>query len=248
MRGWYRCRWVGLTVAMVFVLVLVAGCGGSGAATSSSGGNSAADGGGNSSDGGGSSGGGDSQGGGGSQGGGSQGGGSSSGDELAWVPFGPSDPTVPTPSWPAYRSFANGDCGALQAYLDTSDGASLGDFGKAMVAVCEAAIDGRQDRWEAAAALAAADPSSLANDCLADLVKDLLDRALAWHQSHPGGKPVVRFQRLDGETECGRQANSENSSETTADTETTSSTEPPVSETTTDTQAPDTETTSGTTP
>jgi hypothetical protein len=110
------------------------------------------------------------------------------------VPFGPSDPTVPTPSWPAYRAFANGDCGALQAYLGTSDGASLGDFGKAMVAVCEAAVDGRQDRWEVAAALAAADPSSLANDCLAAVVKDLLDRAMTWHQRHPGHKPVVRFR------------------------------------------------------
>jgi hypothetical protein len=164
------------------------------------------------------------------------------------VPFGPSDPTIPTPSWPAYRAFADGDCGALQAYLGTSDGASLGDFGKAMVAVCEAAVHGRQDQWEVAAALAAADPASLANDCLAAVVRDLLDRALAWHRRHPGRTPAVRFQRLNGETACGRQANSENSSDTTADTDSTSSSEPPVSETTPDTQPPDSETTSGTTP
>jgi hypothetical protein len=164
------------------------------------------------------------------------------------VPFGPGDPTIPTPSWPAYRAFANGDCGALQAYLGTSEGASLADFGKAMAAVCEAAVHGRQDRWELAAKLAAADPAPLANNCLAALVKDLLDRAVAWHRRHPGRNPAVRFQRLAGETECGRQASSENSSETTADTETTSSTEPPVSETTPDTQPPDSETTSGTTP
>jgi hypothetical protein len=117
-----------------------------------------------------------------------------------------------------------------------------------MVAVCEAAVDGRRDRWEVtAAALATADPSSLANDCLAGLVKELLDRALAWHQRNPGSKPAVRFQRLAGETECGKQANSENSSETTPETETTSDPEPPSSETTTDTQPPDTETTPETT-
>jgi hypothetical protein len=164
------------------------------------------------------------------------------------VPFGPSDPTVPTPSWPAYRAFADGDCGALQAYLDTPDGSGVGDFGKAMVAVCRAAVEGRQDQWEVAAGLAAADPSSLADDCLAGVVKDLLDRALAWHRDHPGAKPAVRFQRLAGETECGRQASGESSSDTTADTGTTSSTEPPVSGTTSDTGSPEPEPTSGTTP
>ena len=244
MRSWYRCRWLGPAIALTLVVGLVAGCGGSGPpTTNSSGSDHASDDGGESSAAGNSSGSGNSQ-----SGGNSQGGDTSSDEELAWVPFGPADPTIPTPSWPAYRAFANGDCGALQAYLGTSDGASLGDFGKAMVAVCEAAVEGRQDRWEAAAAaLAAADPSSLANDCLAGVVKDLLDRALAWHQRYPGRKPAVRFQRLDGQTECGRQANGDSSSETTTDTETTSSTEPPATETTPDTQPTDTETTTETT-
>jgi hypothetical protein len=247
-RSWCRHARVGPVVALVLVVGLVAGCGGSGGSptggASGGGGSTAASGDTTQQGGGGGQGGGGNQGGG--QGGGGQGGGGGGqGEELAWVPFGPSDPTIPTPSWPAYRAFANGDCSALQDYLGTSDGSGLGDFGRAMVAVCQAAVEGRQDRWGVAAGLTAADPSSLANDCLAALVKDLLDRALAWHERHPGAKPQVRFQRLTGETECGRQASSE-TSETTPDTGTTSDTGSASSDTT-GTQSADTDTTTGTT-
>lgn len=125
---------------------------------------------------------------------------------LAWVPFGPSDPTIPTPSWPVYNAFAQGRCEELQDYLETED---IGDFGRAMVALRAAAFDGREDQWEVAEALSGADSASLANDCLADVVKDLIDRALAWHDEHPGRTPAVKFQRVQGKTECGEQAEDE---------------------------------------
>jgi len=151
------------------------------------------------------------------------------------VPFGPSDPTFPTPSWPIYRAFANGDCSALQDYLNSPDGESVDGFGQAMVAVCQAAVEGRQDRWEAAKAAAGADPSKLANDCLAAVVKDLLDRALAWHERYPGAKPTVRFQQLTGQTDCGRQDSSESTEETTPETGSTADTGSSSSDTTADT-------------
>jgi hypothetical protein len=133
-------------VALALVVGLVAGCSGSGSPTTNS------------------SGGGDSSGGGSSGGGGSGGG-------FAWAPFGPDDPQIPTPGWPAYNPFADGNCSKLRKNLD-----SLGAFGKAMVAVCAAAIEGRQDQWEVAEkAFAAGDASSLADDCLAKKVTGLLN-------------------------------------------------------------------------
>jgi hypothetical protein len=162
------------------------------------------------------------------------------------VPFGPSDPTIPTPSWPAYRAFADGACSTLHDYLDSPDGESVGEFGRAMAAVCDAAVEGRQDQWAVAAEAAGkADPSTLADDCLAGVVKDLLDRALAWHQRHPGLNPPVRFQRLAGETDCGRKSKTENSEATTPDSGTSDS-EPPASDDTSDTQPSDTDASGGT--
>jgi hypothetical protein len=199
------------------------GSGGSAAVTGDSTQQGGAGGGGGSEGGGGGQGGG-SQGGGGQGGGGSQGGGGGQGEELAWVPFGPSDPTFPTPSWPVYRAFANGDCSALQDYLSSPEGESVDGFGQAMLAVCQAAVEGRQDRWEAAKAAVGSDPSTLANDCLAAVVKDLLDRALAWHERNPGAKPTVRFQRLSGQTDCGSQDSSESTEETTPETGSTADT------------------------
>jgi hypothetical protein len=254
-RSWCRHARVGPVVALVLVAgLLAAACGGSGGSSggdaSGSGGSAAVTG--DSTQQGGASGGGGSQGGGGGQGGGSQGGagqggagsagggsqgggGGGQGEELAWVPFGPSDPTFPTPSWPIYRAFANGDCSALQDYLNSPEGESVDGFGQAMVAVCQAAVEGRQDRWEAAKTAAGADPSKLANDCLAAVVKDLLDRALAWHERHPGAKPTVRFQRLTGQTECGRQDSSESTEETIPESGSTADTGSSSSDTTADT-------------
>jgi hypothetical protein len=119
--------------------------------------------------------------------------------DLAWVPFGPNDPAVPTPSWPAYTHFAQGGCAALQDYLGR---VNVGDFGRVMVAVCAAAVDGQQDQWDVAESYAGADPSTLANSCLAGVVQALLDRALAWHRLHPGQTPNVQFQRVEDRMAC----------------------------------------------
>ena len=155
----------------------------------------------------------------------SSGGGGSSGGGFAWAPFGPDDPQIPTPGWPAYNPFADGNCSKLRKNLD-----SLGAFGKAMVAVCAAAIEGRQDQWEMAEkAFAAGDASSLADDCLAKKVTGLLERALAWHQRHPGRKPLVQFQRVTGnkgerKTDCGKKETTTTTETTTTETTTTETT------------------------
>jgi hypothetical protein len=78
-----------------------------------------------------------------------------------------------------------------------------------MVAVCAAAVDGQQDQWEvAASAVTAGDPSRLANDCVASEVNGLLERALAWHEEHPGQNPDIEFPVVAGQTQCGKQAGS----------------------------------------
>ena len=126
------------------------------------------------------------------------------------MPFGPSDPQIPTPSWPVYNAFAQGDCSGLRDYLATDD---IGDFGQAMAAVCAASVEGDQAEWEGAEALADADPSTLANDCLAAVVQDLLSRALQWHAEHPGKTPTVQLRSVSGETECGKQDTTDESQE-----------------------------------
>lgn len=143
--------------------------------------------------------------------GGDTGDGEESDEGLAWVPFGPNDPLNPTPSWPLYNAFADGNCSAMRDYL-SGDGSSVGDFGRAMSAVCDAAIEGQQDQWEVAeAAFSSADPSTLANDCLAPVVQDMLVRALDWHRRNPGENPEIQFNRVADTTECGAPADSDDS-------------------------------------
>jgi hypothetical protein len=127
---------------------------------------------------------------------------------LSWVPFGPKDPKSPTPGWPAYNAFANGKCSELRTYLKSSDAGEFGrsDFATAMLAVCRAAVDGQTKQWDVAAKHAGADPSLLGHDCLAPLIKSMIDRALAWHKTHPGEKPKVTFKRAKGGmTACGKK-------------------------------------------
>ncbi len=145
-------------------------------------------------------------------------------DGLAWVPFGPDDPKVPDPGpWPAYNALAgNRDCAELRSQAE-----AFHELGKAMVAVCLAAIDGRQDQWEKVKAFAGGQGSG--NGCLDAKVKSLLVRALAWHQRHPGQKPVLRFAQAtagpDGKrkTDCGKkeidQADTEPTDNAPTDTE-----------------------------
>jgi hypothetical protein len=204
MRGWRQRRLLVPVVAVVGMAWLFAGCGGSGSSTdSSTGGSSSTDGGnsGGASSGGepSSNGGGSSNGDGSSNGGGGSGGGGS-GDGIDWVPFGPNDPKSPTPGWPVYNAFAAGDCPALRSVPDTD---SVGDLGAAMKAVCAAAIEGQADQWEVAER-SLAGGGSLANSCLDPLVRNLLERALAWHHNHPGKQPQARKRQVAGMTECGK--------------------------------------------
>jgi hypothetical protein len=152
-------------------------------------------------------------------------------DGLAWVPFGPKDPTFPTPTWPTYNSFAEGKCSKLRDYL-TTDGAGIAqsDLARAMVAVCAAAIEGQQDQWSVAEAHAGADLSGIHDDCLGAAVKELLDRALAWHKQHPGRTPVVQIQRVEGRTECGKRYPPDEPPPTSEGPPPTSEAPPPTSE------------------
>ena len=133
-------------------------------------------------------------------------------DDLAWVPFGPQDPTSPTPTWPVYNFFAQGKCSELRDYLNSDQGASIreSDIGQAMVAVCEAAIEGEQDQWSVAEARAGTNPSAIdtsaiGDDCLGDAIAGLLNRALVWHREHPEQTPDVQDERVEGRTECGER-------------------------------------------
>lgn len=132
-------------------------------------------------------------------------------EPLAWVPFGPADPTNPTPSWPVYRHLAQGDCSALESYL-AGEGSSVGQFGTALVAVCRAAVDGEQDQWAVARSLKDADPSTLGNECLAGVMKSLLDRAVEWHERNPGRRPDVALSHVAGTTSCARDGDDSDAS------------------------------------
>jgi hypothetical protein len=135
------------------------------------------------------------------------GGGGTSEKGVAWVPFGPQDPSIPTPTWPVYNAFASGDCSALESALSSND---AGDYGQLMLAVCQAAIDGQSDKWATAESLSGANAGDLANTCVAPLVQGAVDRALTWHRDHPDDAPQVELSQADGQTECGAQAASAN--------------------------------------
>jgi hypothetical protein len=221
--SWRERGLVGRLLVVALVAGLVAGCGGSGSPTADTldddgpAGSAAAGGGGPlGSD---------------PAGGGGGGGGGAPDEGLAWVPFGPSDPTNPTPSWPMYSDLAQGDCLALQAYLGTSDASNVGQLGRAMVAVCLAAVDGREDQWEVAATAVADGSGSLDNDCLEPIVRALLRAALDWHQDHPGRKPRVQLQTVagDGTTKCASGPGPTDSTAPTDSTEPTDPTEPTAS-------------------
>jgi hypothetical protein len=213
----------------------VAACSGSGSQTSpfsdgggsaGGGGNSSVGSGGSSGGGGGSSsaGGGGGSGGGGSssaRGGGSSGGGGGSPDGgFAWVPFGPDDPTDPTPDWPAYNALASHRCGNLEGQLDS--GEISGNLWQALAAVCAAAVDGDGDQWDVAArAFAAGGETGFTIPCLQGEATAMLERALAWHQLHPGRQPAVRFQTTAGKTDCGLEQERQQQQEQQQSTEAT---------------------------
>ena len=199
MGSWARCGLLGRLVALMIVVGVAASCGGdeSNSSTSADATDSGND---------------------------NSGGDDESDEDLAWVPFGPNDPDIPTPSWPAYNAFAEGNCSALRDYL-SGEGSGVGEFGRAMAAVCAAAIEGDQGQWDIAeTAFAAGNPSTLANDCLASVVESLLRRAIDWHNRNPGMNPEVQSNRVANTTECGAQGETDDDTtddETETDDDTT---------------------------
>jgi hypothetical protein len=165
---------------------------------------------------------------------GDNGGGGGTDKGVAWVPFGPQDPSFPTPTWPVYNAFASGDCSKLADALPSND---VGDYGELMLAVCQAAIDGQSDKWDTAESLAGADAGGLGNDCVAPLVQGAVERALTWHRDHPDLAPQVQLQPAGDQTACGAQAASENDQQNgdqDAGDTTESPTEPPTDQPTSD--------------
>jgi hypothetical protein len=163
---------------------------------------------------------------------------------LSWVPFGPGDPDDPTPIWSAYNYLADGKCSDLRAEVADLRKEDGGDFGKAMVALCLAALKGQSKQWAVLEANAGTDAVALHHDCLTPLVKGLMDRAIAWHKAHPGQKPKVKFQRVKGETKCGRAANEGRPEETLEPTDEPSpepTDEPSATQEPTDEQSPTSE-------
>lgn len=153
---------------------------------------------------------------------------------VAWVPFGPQDPSIPTPTWPVYNAFASGDCSRLASVLPSND---VGDYGKLMLAVCQAAVDGQTDKWDTAESLAGADAGGLANDCVEPLVQGAVERALTWHRDHPDLAPQVKLQPAGEQTECGAQAasaNAQNGDQDAGDTSESPSNESPTDEASSD--------------
>ncbi|WP_158847751.1 hypothetical protein [Saccharothrix deserti] len=151
-------------------------------------------------------------------------------DGFAWVPFGAGDPQDPTPDWPFYNALASHDCAALRDNQISDDPLSA-----AAVAVCAAAVDGEEGQWERArAALASGGSSGFSIQCIEDSVRDLVRRAIAWHDSHPGVRPVLQYRSVSGTTECGQPetTTSETTTSETTTSETTTS-ETTTSETTT---------------
>jgi hypothetical protein len=171
---------------------------------------------------------------------------SKGGGWLSWVPFGPGDPGDPTPTWPAYNYFADGKCSSLRDYLKKEDLSTKegGDFGRAMLALCLATVKGQSKQWAVVEANADAETGALDHPCLTPLVKGLMDRAVAWHKAHPGQKPKVKFQRVKGETKCGRIDNKSRPKETLEPTDepsTEPTDEPSATEEPTDEQSPTSE-------
>jgi hypothetical protein len=131
-----------------------------------------------------------------------------SNEGLSWVPFGPDDPTYPDPGpWPVYNAFAKDrDCEALQSTAEEA----FNDLGIAMVALCFAAVEGRDGQWEVVKDKV--DGQGSGDECLDKEVRGLLGRAIAWHERHPDDKPDLQFPRARADvptgkriTSCGKQ-------------------------------------------
>lgn len=136
---------------------------------------------------------------------------------FGWVPFGPSDPTSPTPDWSAYQALAQHQCDIGTPDSDQSDG----HLWRALDALCAAAVQGDASQWDVARTEfgAAGGRYFIYSSCLDGEVRGLLTRGLAWHDAHPGSRPDVQFPQVPGSTDCAKQFSAENGiQESTSDT------------------------------
>ena len=74
-----------------------------------------------------------------------------------------------------------------------------------MVALCFAAVEGRDGQWDVVKDNV--DGQGSDDACLNNEVKDLLEDSLAWHERHPDEKPDLQFPRARADGP--RQANNQ---------------------------------------
>jgi hypothetical protein len=120
-------------------------------------------------------------------------------DGFAWAPWGPADTTAPPPKqWYARLERVHQNCDQLEDY---GDGPGLWP---ALRAVCRAAVEGDQSQWAVAANAAKelGDPTSGVPPCMEQAARALLQRALAWHERHPGSRPDVQFPAEGSKPVC----------------------------------------------
>lgn len=120
-------------------------------------------------------------------------------DGFAWVPFGPADQNSPDGRfW--YRSLEEANCERTRI---AGEGLGGGDpLVLALAAVCEAAINNDQSQWALAQQYSQQQRRVQNPTCLENAGEALLARALAWHASHPGQKPVVSLPAAGGPVAC----------------------------------------------
>ncbi len=130
-------------------------------------------------------------------------GGGGSGSELGWVPFGPADPGDPPPG-PIYQSLENRDCAGMATQATQQQDNQ--ELWVGLAAVCAAAA-GDTGQWTVAQAaaqkFAAAPLDEQDAKCLRLPAIALLQRALAWHSSHPGQQVKVSPPQAGRATACG---------------------------------------------
>lgn len=125
-------------------------------------------------------------------------GGDQTGDSgFDWIRVGTNDPGSPTPTWPFYDQMAKSP--TVGSCLLTSDARASSPVSDAMVALCQAAVEGNMAKWDEARRGLSAEASG----CIDEAVMDLLRRALAWHDSNPGKRPSVKVPPAADYSDCG---------------------------------------------
>jgi hypothetical protein len=113
--------------------------------------------------------------------------------DFAWVPFGPADPEGNS-AW--YRALEEGKCAQV-----TNDANST--LVQAAAAICRAVIDKQRSEWDTAQQLVNQGlKGSGAAACLDNAATAMIQRALAWHASHPDADPTVNLPTAGQPVAC----------------------------------------------